>query len=497
MSLNCNFRIQTSYNFHTVTAAAVAYHVGFDLPPNAMPAARLLRSRLLWSGFLTAALTACGGSVGIGGGFEPPPVSVATPGVAAIKLRTSANAWTAMTEKLRPLANVAMPDRRLVIRREGGSASAAYAAPEGWSLIDFAMHPSRDMTAVLASTTGIRLVRLDDQGRVLKQADFADPNAATDAFVGDPLVIRNSQSLVPFATRDAARIAAIGEDAALVLRTGRNAVVAYRLGYSATAGFNTQWRRLVEPGVPIGGVGLTSGSFDPFGGLDSQWRVHMDVNAEGQIAVAVAIGLTEIVEGHSQHFGEPLDPALANGVLLTQIAPNGARLTTTVVDTAKKSEIHAIRWVGDLVALAGRVRSEIVPDGSGWDGYVALVQPATRRVTSYRTVHADRGEVIFDIAPLAGGRLLVGGSAGYIQNPSGGSISEEAAPLLAVLDAQGRLVRRLPFAAGPRHNQIRSLAGWKGNLLIAGFDNGPGTHSADGNAALLTADGFIEEVATP
>ncbi|HEV2609481.1 MAG TPA: hypothetical protein VGU61_04375 [Noviherbaspirillum sp.] len=464
-----------------------------------MPTSRLLRSRLLWSGFLTATLTACGGSVSIGSGFEPPPpVSVATPGVAAVKLRTSAGGWTVMTEKLRPLANVAVPDRRLVIRREGSTASGAYAAPEGWSLIDFATHhPSQDMTVVLASSTGIRLVRLDKEGRMLRQADFADPHAATDPFVGDTLVIRNSQSLVPFATRDAARVAAIGEDAALVLRTGRNAVVAYRLGYSAAGGFNTQWRRIVEPGVPIGGVGLTSGTFDPFGGLDNQWHVHMDVNAEGQIAVAVAIGLTEIVDGHSQHFNEPLDPALANGVLLTQIAPNGVRLTTTVVDTAKKSEIHAIRWVGDSVALAGRVRSEIVPDGSGWDGYVALVQPATRRVAAYRTVHADRGEVIFDIAPLAGGRFLVGGSAGYVQNPSGGSISEDAAPLLAILDAQGRLIRRVPFSAGPRHNQIRSLAGWKGNLLIAGFDNGPGTHSADNNPALLTADGFIEEVPTP
>jgi AraC-like DNA-binding protein len=483
---------------------AIAYHGGFDTPFNAMPTdhpnARLsrYRQRLLWAGFLTATLTACGGSASIGGGFEPPPpVSIATPGVAAVKLRTSAAGWTAMTEKLRPLANVAMPDRRLVIKREGSTSSAAYAAPDGWSLIDFAMHPSQDMTVVLATNTAIRLVRLDSQGRVLKQTDFADPLAATDPFVGDVLVIRNSQSLVPFATRDAARVAAIGEDAALVLRTGRNAVVAYRLGYSATAGFITQWRRIVEPGVTIGGIGLTSGTFDPFGGLDNQWRVTMDVNAEGQIAVAVAIGLTEIVDGHSQHFNEPLDPAIGNGVLLTQIAPNGARMTTTVVDTVKKSEIHAIRWVGDTVALAGRVRSEIVPDGTGWDGYVTLVQPATRRVTAYRTVHVDRGEVIFDIAPLSGGRLLVGGSAGYIQNPSGGSISEEATPLLAVLDAQGRLIRRVPFAAGPRHNQIRSIAGWKGNLLIAGFDNGPGTHSADSNPALLTADGFLEEVPVP
>jgi hypothetical protein len=56
-------------------------------------------------------------------------------------------------------------------------------------------------------------------------------------------------------------------------------------------------------------------------------------------------------------------------------------------------------------------------------------------------------------------------------------------------------VQRLSLAAGPRHNQLRALAPWGagGSWLLGGMENGPGTHSADGNAALLTSDGYLRE----
>jgi hypothetical protein len=109
----------------------------------------------------------------------------------------------------------------------------------------------------------------------------------------------------------------------------------------------------------------------------------------------------------------------------------------------------------------------------------------------------DRGDVFFDIVPLAQGRFLAAGAAGYTQNPDGASISDSSTPLLAVLESDGALAQRVPFAAGPRQNQLRSLAPRGGNWLVGGMVNGPGTHSGDGDPALITADGFVREIAVP
>ncbi|HYD79868.1 MAG TPA: hypothetical protein VEC06_08665 [Paucimonas sp.] len=437
-------------------------------------------------------VAACGGGGGATGGgqADAAPIDLAMPGVAIVKLRAAQDGWIALSEKLRPVEPVATPERRLLFADDGKSVSASFEAPAGWSLIDFALHPSREASAVLATNKALRLVRLDRAGRVLSQTDFADPGAPTDPFVGDSVVIRDSHSMLPFATRDAVRLAPIGEDLALAVRTGRNAVVAYRLSHAA-GGFSRVWRTLVEPGVFIGILGITSGSFDPFGGLDNQFRVLLDADAAGRIAVAISIAYTEHLAGHAAHFGEPLPSDLAGGVLVTALAPDGHRLGTALIDTVQRSEAHALRWIGDDVAVAGRVLSERLPDGSGWNAYLGIVRPASGQVLSYRPVDVERGDVIFDMARLPDGRLLAAGSSGYTQNPFGGSISEESTPLLAVLEADGRVVRRLSVAAGPRQNQLRSLAPRKDGWLFAGLRNGPGTHSADGNPALLTADGLV------
>ena len=101
---------------------------------------------------------------------------------------------------------------------------------------------------------------------------------------------------------------------------------------------------------------------------------------------------------------------------------------------------------------------------------------------------------MFDTAPLPQGRFLVAGSAGYTQNPNGASISEVAEPLLAILEEDGKIKQRITMATGPRQNQLRSLAAYGNNWLVGGLVNGPGTHSADSNPALVTADGFVREI---
>lgn len=447
---------------------------------------------------LPVLLAACGGGGSVpppGGNPPPPPVAVdyTVAGSAVVKVRTTAGAWVAMTERLKPLADVVQPERSLLVADGGAVPARAYTPPPGWSLADFTVHPSGDMTAVLAGDTAIRLVRLDSKGAVRFEAGFSDPLAETDPFEGDELVIRNPKALVPWATRDAVRVAAVDEDLVVVLRSGRNAVLAYRLRPTGS-NYTTAWRTLVEPGVPIGSVGLTSGTFDPFGGLNNQWQVCMDVAADGRVAVGVNVYRTELVDGHQTHFREALPAGFVAGVLVTELASNGARLATVAVDTVRKSELHAIRFTPKGIAVAGRVFSAPTPEG--WDAFTGVVQPRTG-AASYQTVDADRGEVIFALDVMADGKLVAVGSAGYTQNPAGGSISENASHFAALLDERGALLKRLEFAGKARHNQLRAIAPWKQKWLVGALENGPGTHSADGNPALLVADGAVKELQLP
>lgn len=444
--------------------------------------------------------SSCGGG-GVSGGTSSgggssgniQPLNVPVAGGAIYKLRTNQAGWTALVDAPRRLTDYSMPDRRLVLSANGTTLSGQWQPPADWSLIDFAVHPSGQHTAVLASQTSIRLVRLSAQGTVLAETEFADAAAPADPYYGEPYYIRDSNALVPHATRDAVRIGAAGEQVAMALRTGRNAVVAYRLSYSA-AGFHTSWRTLVEPGVAIGSVFITSGSFDPFAGLENQWRVAMDVDARGRIAVAVLLNRTELAEGHAQYFGEPVSENVVHGAILTVVDEHGQRSPATVIDTGKRPEIHAVKWNGDKVVVGGRVFSENRADGTGWNGLVVVVDPYLRTLRPLQALDVDRGDVVFDFAVLPTGQLLAAGSTGYIQNPAGASISEDAAPLVAVLDADGKFVRRIPLAAAPRHNQVRSLAAWHGQWLAAGMLDGPGTHSGDASQGLIRADGFVREV---
>ncbi|HEY1130851.1 MAG TPA: hypothetical protein VGF12_15710 [Roseateles sp.] len=448
---------------------------------------------------LLALLMACGGGGGTppgngGGGNDPAPVQLATPGQAVVKVRSQGLAWVALAETARTLETPTTPERRLLISHaDGRDAAADYRPPAGWSLLDFALHPSGQISLLLGTDRTLRLLRLSPAGQMLREQDFTDPLVASDPLIGDAWIARDHQSLLPYYTRDSARLAALGEDVALAFRSGRHAVVLHRLAYAATGGFTGQWRSLVEPGVYIGARFLTGGSFDPFKSLDHQWRLVMDADPQGRIAVAVSLDFTDLIEGHSQHFGEALDPRVANGLLLSQFGADGQRQGTALIDTQQRSELHALRWVGGQVAAAGRVRSRQVSDG--WDAYLALVPAGATTAATYRVLDFEAGDVAFDVVRRTDGRLLLAGSTGYTQNPTGASISEESKPLLALLSADGQLQQRITLTPGPRHNQLRALAprgdiGW----LTGGMENGPGTHSADSNAALLVSDGYLREL---
>jgi hypothetical protein len=460
---------------------------------------RRIRIRLSRTGIascLTIVLASCGGG-GTGVAVQPtppPPVSINldTTGTAVMKVQSGAQGVALMAEKLTSLLESG-PERTITFLDNDGVTSGRYSAPSGWALIDFAQHPSGQVSAVLATARMVRLVRLDSTAVVRSDFLLTDAQAPDDPFY-DNGGVRDDGSMLPVVTRDAVRLAAIGENLAVALRTGRNAVVAYRFDYTEPTGYTRIWRTLVEPGLTMFTIGITSGSFDVFGALENHWHVHLDADPAGNIAVAV-IGrqfIDPLFGVHADFFKEPTN--VATGLLVTRIDPDGKRLGSTVIDTVRTSELYCLRLNGDDIALGGRVFSESRGDGTGWNAYAAHIGRTNGVLLNYRVIDLDRGEVLFDIAPLAQGRFLVAGAAGYVQNPAGASISEQSTPLLAVLEPDGTLKERIDVAAGVRQNQLRSLAALNGNWLVGGMVNGPGTHSGDGNPALIFADGFVHEM---
>ncbi|GGY70625.1 hypothetical protein GCM10007387_60620 [Pseudoduganella albidiflava] len=416
------------------------------------------------------------------------PVQYALSGAAIVKVRAAGGAWAALAETQK-VETQTRPERRLLFA-QGSGTPATYTPPAGWSLLDFTQHPSLEVSAILGTDTEARLLRFDSRGTLLREQAFADPAVRHDAYMDDPIYVRDPDAMLPYVTRDAARLASLGEEAVLALRTGKDAVVAYRFGYGP-AGFTQRWRTLVEPGVQLGLSAIIGGGFDPFQSLSNPAHVRLDVSATGRIAIAVQSDRSNLIDGHARHFHETLPAGMAYGLFVTELDAAGTRLGTRVVPMAVRPEVHGVRWVGDTVAVTGRQRTSTPADHAGWDAYVALLEPG--QAPRVQLVDVDRCDIVFDLLPLADGRMLAAGTTGYTQNPGGASISETSQPLLAVLDANGAVQQRLPFTAGARQNQVRSLAAWNGGWLAGGLVNGPGTHSGDGDPALIFADGYVRE----
>src|SRR5258706_9672961 len=418
--------------------------------------------------------------------------------MSVIRVRPGVDGVTLLEEKAISLFETG-PQRRITLLDAAGTVRARYSPPQGFSLIDFAQHPSGEITVALASAKTVTLVRLDRAGARSFEFPLLDPQAPNDPYLvfgDDP---RDDTSMVPVFTRDAVRLAPVGEDAVVALRPGRNAVVAYRLifGTPGGMGYAVRWRTLVEPGVTMLGGGITSGTFDAFGKLENHFHVHVDADAGGNVAVAVAgnPGAAPIFLGHGVWFHEtPAIGSQQSGALVTRLGPDGQRIGTTPIDTMQTSELHSIRLHPNGVALVGRVFSEKRDDGTGWNAYVGNVDASSG---FYRVLDVDAGDVLFDIARADAGRYLAGGSTGYTQNPTGASISEQSKPLLLLLEADGSVRRRIDVIAGPRQNQVRSIVARGDGYLFGGMVNGPRTHTGDADPALISADGFARGIANP
>jgi len=437
-----------------------------------------------------ALLVACGGT-------EAPPINsvdLAVVGQTVTKVRTIGDEVVVLEERLTSIFENG-PQRTLAILQSDGRTVRLYMPPPGWSVDDFALHRSGDISAILTTATEVRIVRFDPNGSIRTDELFLDPSSPTDPFFNYAGGIKDDNALQPALMHDAARLSPLGESLAVVLRTGRNAIVAYRLDADGSGAYQRAWRSLVELGSSILQVSITSGSFDVFGQLQNHLRIYVDVDANTTATLAVGVVNAPMANftfrAHSEYFGEPI--AASTGALITRVASSdGHRLGSTVIDTHDLAELHGVRGVPGGFVLVGRVLSEVLSDGSGWNAFVAFVG-RDGTPGPYSVVDVDRGDVLFDVAALPSGRYLALGTTSHIQNPSGASISEAAQPLLVLLNSDGSLAQNLGYIGGGRHNQLTTIASLNGRWLLGGMTNGPGTHSGDADRKLIVADGFLRE----
>ncbi len=438
--------------------------------------------------FAVALLVACGAK-------DTSPnkiVDLAVASQTVTKVRTAGNQVVLLEERLTSIFENG-PLRTLAMLQSDGHTMQPYMPPPGWSIVDFAVHPSGDISAILTTAREVRIVRLNPNGSIRSDQSFLDAAAATDPFFNYAGGIKDDSALQPALMHDAARLAPLGESLAVVLRTGRNAIVAYRLDPDVSGAYQRSWRTLIEPGSSIFGLGITSGSFDVFGQLQNHLSISVDVDTDATLAIGVvdAPMFNFTFRAHTEYFNEPI--AASIGVLLTRVASaDGRRLGSTAIDTRDRAELHGVRATPRGFVLVGRVLSEVRSDGTGWNAFTAFVE-RDGTPGPYSVVDIDRGDVLFDVAALPSGRYLALGTTGYVQNPDGASISEAAQPLLVLLNTDGSLAQNLGYIGGARHNQLTTIASLNGRWLLGGMINGPGTHSGDAHRELIVADGFLRE----
>ena len=370
---------------------------------------------------LALLLAACGGGGGGSGDAPPPLLSMSVPGQTVVKVRSGPQGIVALGEKPQAIDDP-FPRARKLLLLGAGAQTGQYVPPAGWSLLDFAIHPSGEISAILGTDMALRLVRLNAAGGVLDDQPLLDPDARNDPSI-ELGGANNPDSMVPAFSQDAARVAPLGEDIAVAVRTGINAAVAYRYDRTAT-GFTRAWRTLVEPGMTVMGRFLTGGSHDVFDQLANHAKVLLDTDGQGRVAVAVTGGFsTDLFHAHAEHFGEAV-ATIGNGGIVTLLSATGTRLVSTAVDTAQVSELHGLRNMGSGFALVGRVRTERLADGTGWNAFAAFISHAGE-LRNYSVIDVDRGDVLFDLVAGRNSQFLAVGTTGYTQNPFGASISED------------------------------------------------------------------------
>ena len=114
-----------------------------------------------------------------------------------------------------------------------------------------------------------------------------------------------------------------------------------------------------------------------------------------------------------------------------------------------------------------------------------------------RTIALDASSIALAVDALPNGGWVLGGSDGWTQNRDGLSILSFGAKLLLELPSLAADPIRVPLAAGPRHNEIRTVRVAGGRVAFGGHEDGPITHTGDADVGQIRATGVLGTVLAP
>ena len=253
--------------------------------------------------------------------------------------------------------------------------------------------------------------------------------------------------------------------------------------------------------LPIGG------SYDDFDAVTAPYLVHLGVDGSGRAFVAQFADSNRI-QSHNTKMGTSLEllrdklhpRERTQDVLVSGFDRDGSVAFATVVGMPDvEDEVFGIAVGEGRVAVLGRHRRELGRDNTEIHVMVAELSAAGAPLATTSFDALDSG--LAQSGAYVGSQLWVGGTEGWVQNPSGRSVSREGQPFLVRLSddpaIQGRrVVERfdslLPPTSG--HAELRALrvhtnAGAT-TLFVGGHEYGPQTHTGDGDPSLIRSDAW-------
>ncbi|MDB4938071.1 MAG: hypothetical protein JWP87_5043 [Labilithrix sp.] len=388
----------------------------------------------------------------------------------------------------------AAPDRRVV-----------WQAPDTERMTDACRHPSGEWSAAgVDADRRVFLARGNADG-LLDRVLIEDPELVNDsrAWNSTPRTVPRVWSW----SEQSVSVVADGEGVVLALMTEDDAVLAYRFARGNRT-FERGPRTLVSPAasrspfIPIGG------SYDDFDAVTAPFLVHLGVEGNGRAFVAQFADSNRI-RSHNAKMGTSLEllrdqlypSERTQDVLVSGFDRDGSVAFATVVGVPDvEDEVFGLAVGEGRVAVLGRHRRELGRDNTEIHVMVAELsaEGAPLATTSFDALDSGLAQT----GAYVGSQLWVGGTEGWVQNPSGRSVSGQGQPFLARLRddpaVQGRrVVERfdplLPPTGGHaelRALRVRTTSAGATSLFMGGHENGPQTHTGDGDPSLIRSDAW-------
>ncbi len=221
-------------------------------------------------------------------------------------------------------------------------------------------------------------------------------------------------------------------------------------------------------------------SYDSFQQLSGRYKIYLDIDADENIYIGLPI---------SKGF-------YVNNTLISKISPEGNILYTisTGDEMDFETTMQDFKVFDNQIVITGRRLANEDSDSNDWNPYIVMHDTETGNEVFSQNYTLAGNEIFFSLGyDIVSKKIYAGGSAGWSQNPNGASVTANGNKILVKVDnSMGAIENELTLTNGPRQNQIRSVQVVDDFLIIAGWENGPGTHSGDSDKSLIFADGFME-----